>query len=277
MNTGPQDPLEQLLAVARKRQPSPDRLERVGRRLGMPASAISAALGVTFAKTAAAATALGIGTKVSLVLVAAGLGAAGATALTLDAPRTAAHSQPTTQPAPQAAAFRPAPSERAAEAPTARDQKAAAPAELNAAPASDTTPRARTGAAERAVTRSGPSLPTATSQPSPALPTSVVPGEELSAPPAATSSASVALAEQRLLLDARRALETRPAETLDLVTRHRQQFPQSAFAQEREVLAIKALKKLGRHADATRLEKGFVEAHPHSAYRRTLEDQRTPR
>lgn len=56
--------------------------------------------------------------------------------------------------------------------------------------------------------------------------------------------------ETSLLEQARAALGSRPAEALELTRRHRARFPEGALAEEREVIAIEALERLGRDAAA---------------------------
>jgi len=57
--------------------------------------------------------------------------------------------------------------------------------------------------------------------------------------------------ETALLEQARAALQSRPAEALALTRRHQALFPHGALAQEREVIAIDALERLGRKAAAS--------------------------
>jgi hypothetical protein len=61
---------------------------------------------------------------------------------------------------------------------------------------------------------------------------------------------SDAARETALLEPARAALQSDPAEALKLTRRHRARFPRGALAQEREVIAIEALERLGRKAAA---------------------------
>jgi hypothetical protein len=73
-----------------------------------------------------------------------------------------------------------------------------------------------------------------------------------------------------LLLLARRALEVTPTRTLFLVERHAREFPASTFIEEREALAIEALARASRPAEAKRRERTFQARFPNSAYRRRL-------
>ena len=86
------------------------------------------------------------------------------------------------------------------------------------------------------------------------------------APPAAAP-----VDEATLLESARAALATNPARALALASTHAQAFPQGVLAQEREVIAIAALRRLGRTADAERRAGAFDRYYPHSAHQRTVD------
>ncbi|WP_437727140.1 hypothetical protein [Sorangium sp. So ce861] len=77
--------------------------------------------------------------------------------------------------------------------------------------------------------------------------------------------------ETGLLQRAQDALGARPAEALALTDIHRARFPGGALSQEREVIAIGALKALGRGGEARARADRFVAEHPSSAYRRRIE------
>ncbi|WP_437337502.1 hypothetical protein [Sorangium sp. So ce394] len=77
--------------------------------------------------------------------------------------------------------------------------------------------------------------------------------------------------ETGLLQRAQDALGARPAEALALTDVHRARFPGGALSQEREVIAIGALKALGRGGEARARADRFVAEHPSSAYRRRIE------
>ncbi|WP_437319723.1 hypothetical protein [Sorangium sp. So ce385] len=77
--------------------------------------------------------------------------------------------------------------------------------------------------------------------------------------------------ETSLLQRAQDALGARPAEALALTDVHRARFPSGALSQEREVIAIGALKALGRGGEARARADRFVAEHPSSAYRRRIE------
>jgi len=74
-----------------------------------------------------------------------------------------------------------------------------------------------------------------------------------------------------LLQQARALLGTSPAEALTLAREHGARFPSSAFAQEREMIAITALVRLGRHQEAQSRAEQFRRTYPTSAHLRQLE------
>jgi outer membrane biosynthesis protein TonB len=78
------------------------------------------------------------------------------------------------------------------------------------------------------------------------------------------------LSEAELLEQARSALKTDPARALARANQHAARFPGGALVQEREVIAIKALRQLGRTADADSRSESFVKAFPGSAFGRKL-------
>jgi hypothetical protein len=113
----------------------------------------------------------------------------------------------------------------------------------------------------------------------PAAPSNVAPAAEGSAPPPAAakragarndSTADDATAEARLLGQARAELARDPARALDLTREHRRRFASGALAQEREVIAIEALGRLGRRADAERRAREFGAKYPDSAHNKKV-------
>jgi hypothetical protein len=73
-----------------------------------------------------------------------------------------------------------------------------------------------------------------------------------------------------LLEQARSALKADPARALLRANQHAARFPGGALVQEREVIAIKALRQLGRTAEADRRSEAFAKAFPGSAFARKL-------
>jgi hypothetical protein len=118
--------------------------------------------------------------------------------------------------------------------------------------------------------------------PQPELPSSVQPSRVPSGltalpakpkPPAAASASSSAAppTELELIREARGALGSDPARALALTQQHARLFPGGALTQEREVLAIESLSRLGQTAQARKRAESFAAAHPESAYVPRLE------
>ena len=77
--------------------------------------------------------------------------------------------------------------------------------------------------------------------------------------------------EFRLLRAARQAIGDRPERALALTDEHAQRFPSGMLGQEREAIAIEALVKLGRAAQAKARARSFFAAHPGSPYGSRIE------
>jgi hypothetical protein len=90
------------------------------------------------------------------------------------------------------------------------------------------------------------------------------------APKAVEKPEAAALSEAELLEQARSALKSDPARALARANQHAARFPGGALVQEREVIAIKALRQLGRTAEADRRAEVFAKAFPGSAFGRKL-------
>jgi hypothetical protein len=88
-------------------------------------------------------------------------------------------------------------------------------------------------------------------------------------PGAATRPALVP--EDQLLERARRALSSDPNRALALTREHARSYPKGVLAEEREVIAIEALKRLGRGGEADTRRGTFEEQYPESAHRRNLD------
>jgi hypothetical protein len=87
----------------------------------------------------------------------------------------------------------------------------------------------------------------------------------------ALSPAEDSETEIQLLHSAQDALGGAPARALDLALRHAARFPGSVLGQEREVLAIDALVRLGRLGEARARAAAFAARFPTSAHLRRLE------
>jgi hypothetical protein len=86
-----------------------------------------------------------------------------------------------------------------------------------------------------------------------------------------SAQASNQPSDLELLQQARAVLVTSPAEALALAREHAARFPGSAVAQERELIAIAALVRLGRHQEAQARAEHFRRTYPTSAHLRQLE------
>jgi hypothetical protein len=91
-------------------------------------------------------------------------------------------------------------------------------------------------------------------------------------PPKSAAVGAEGPSEPVLLEQARRALASSPASALALTNQHAARFPHGVLAQEREVIAIAALRRLGRGAEADRRAAAFAQAFPGSAHQRMVED-----
>lgn len=105
--------------------------------------------------------------------------------------------------------------------------------------------------------------------PVPSAPASVAPSARPSLH--VTPSAEDPEEEARLLHRAQDALAASPAKALALGQEHARRFPHGLLAQEREVLAIDALVRLGRNAEATRRAEAFARTYPSSSHRRRID------
>jgi hypothetical protein len=76
--------------------------------------------------------------------------------------------------------------------------------------------------------------------------------------------------ELKLLTRARRVLPSRPATTLALSAEHARLYPRGALAEEREVLAIEALLKLGHNIQARQRARAFLREFSDSSQRARL-------
>lgn len=120
--------------------------------------------------------------------------------------------------------------------------------------------------AERARRRLTPARRRA-APPQEALPPPLSLSADEEAPPAPTPSAEVvAPAEDALLRQAQAALSGRPSDALGLVQAHQRHYPRGVLVQERELIGIEALRRLGR-IDASRSRaRAFLSAYPQSPH-----------
>jgi hypothetical protein len=117
-------------------------------------------------------------------------------------------------------------------------------------------------------------------RPSPALhasapfkPVAALPAaEEPSTPPVpAPTPAPLPPSELELLRQARLWVATRPAQAISLLDAHQAAYPHGNLEQEREVVAIDALMRLHREADARQRAEQFRQRFPDSAYLRRID------
>lgn len=76
--------------------------------------------------------------------------------------------------------------------------------------------------------------------------------------------------ESSLLDAARRSLATQPERTIALANQHRALYPQGMLAQEREMLVVEALRRLGRTDEAKRHDDEFKSRYPSSMHGRDV-------
>jgi hypothetical protein len=146
---------------------------------------------------------------------------------------------------------------------------AAVPAPLQPGPAKAPARRAR-APVERPEplpsVAAGPAASAGSEPPGPAVATGPEPG-----PSSAEPDPPAAETESAILQRAQDALNGDPARALALTDLHLARFPGGGLAQEREVLAVAALLRMGRSADARARATRFAASFPTSAHRRRLE------
>ncbi len=90
--------------------------------------------------------------------------------------------------------------------------------------------------------------------------------------PASTKATSNdAAAEAALLERAREAISSDPKRALALTREHARRFPKGILTQEREVIAIDALKRLGKSSEAESRADQFKKTYPGSAHQHGLD------
>jgi|GEM_PF-1727945 len=78
--------------------------------------------------------------------------------------------------------------------------------------------------------------------------------------------------EESLLRRAHAAISSNPREAVALTVEHARQFPSGVLAQEREVIAVEALSRLGRAGEARARAAALYATYPDSAYRQRVDD-----
>jgi hypothetical protein len=102
------------------------------------------------------------------------------------------------------------------------------------------------------------------------------PSAPSSAPPP-RKTPEAAPSESALLGQAQATLSRNAALALSLCEQHRAWYPRGMLVQEREVIAIEALKRLGRQPEASARATRFLKAFPSSAHRSKIESLVPPR
>jgi hypothetical protein len=124
-----------------------------------------------------------------------------------------------------------------------------------------------------------PSAPVASPPPAEAPAPAAEPPPVVHAPSAVNPPASPKASgpsEAALLQQAQAALRRDPARSLALTHEHRRRFPKGALAQEREVIAIDALSRLGRSGEAGKRAEEFGKEYPGSAHQKKVETSVEP-
>lgn len=75
------------------------------------------------------------------------------------------------------------------------------------------------------------------------------------------------MTEAALLNAAQAALASDPARAFALAEQHRRKFTSAVLGQERDVISIEALERLGRHTEAKARAERFLKTYPRSAHR----------
>jgi hypothetical protein len=121
---------------------------------------------------------------------------------------------------------------------------------------------------------SAPAAPLPAAAPAVPLVVTPQPDDASAQPPGAAKlpakPAVAQVSEAELLEQARTALKSAPARALARANEHRARFPGGVLVQEREVIAIQALRQLGRSAEADQRAEAFAKAFPGSAFARKL-------
>lgn len=97
------------------------------------------------------------------------------------------------------------------------------------------------------------------------LPSAVPSAKVVKVVPSSPASAAPAESEVKMLERAQDALRARPSEALAIADDHARRYPGGMLAQEREVIAIEALARTGRAADAKARAARFEQRFPGSA------------
>jgi hypothetical protein len=121
-------------------------------------------------------------------------------------------------------------------------------------------------AAPRSESARQPPAGAALAPPSTESPRAAASSADVSSDPRPEPAAAPPRSEVELLKEARDSIASDPQRALLLTRRHRAEFPFGAYSQERDFLAVSALSRLGRAAEARSLAESFRRRYPRSAY-----------
>jgi hypothetical protein len=144
-------------------------------------------------------------------------------------------------------------------------QRSAGPTAINVAPSPASAATVTEPSALAAPATAGAAPPLRRSNIPSAAPTSARPSASRS------SSDSAELNDLSLLQAARRALADNPRQALSLIAGHRSRFPSSALTQERDIIEMHALLRLGQNAAFADRARSFRQRYPRSAHLRRIE------
>jgi hypothetical protein len=282
------DALPQELALGlerlRDKRPSPERLVAMAAAVGLAATAGTASAATT--TSGAAEGTFGLGSPAAKVLLVTGVVTAGAVALLLLRTPSTAPVAPVAVPSSVSVAAGSSSSASApSDAPARARPPVAAPSAPGASPAEGAVPAEPAAVVAPSVTAEAPlagrpqhepSPPTRPAAEAPASPVGVAaPAVARSAPRAATrphvaSPTSNPRAEKstevELLRDARQVLDRNPLVALSLCDEHQRDYPGGGLTQERELIAVAALLRLGRSSSAESRAARFRASYPSSPY-----------
>jgi hypothetical protein len=91
------------------------------------------------------------------------------------------------------------------------------------------------------------------------------------APESAAAPSQASAPELTLLSRAQRLLAQDPRAALDVIDEHVRAYPAGAFVEEREALAIDALRRLGRRQELQARARAFLQRYPGSPQRERIE------
>ena len=285
----PAELAQALEALGRDRDAA--RLARVAERLG-PSMASGA--------TAAGRLSSVSGSKLVLIGLAVGVGAAGVLGYAFNEQRSSVQDAlpprravaPAPQPDVRTTTALENPSAGTADQPSAVERASASP---HPGRASTSFPRegvSRGSTSSRAAPAFTPhtgvrdsnadTAPTSTPAPAPAnsrevLETPSQPAREHKQEPEHASSAEPVSSELSLLRKARADAQRTPEQALRLLNEHAKRYPNGMLVPERELLVIEVLRKLGRNVEADQRQREFEARYPRSLHLRRLERDAAPK